>query len=69
MSSTQTENVLAKQKVDAEAGLANAPLKKKIGFFSAMMVAIGSCVGSGIFFKAGTVLDNAQGSIVFAMFC
>ena len=67
--STQTESALQKEKKSAEAGLANAPMKKKIGFFSAMMVAVGSCVGSGIFFKAGAVLDNAQGSIIFAMFC
>ena len=67
--STQTESALQKEKQSAEAGLANAPMKKKIGFFSAMMVAVGSCVGSGIFFKAGAVLDNAQGSIIFAMFC
>lgn len=67
--SNQTENVLAKQKELQENSIANAPTKKKIGFFSAMMVAVGSCVGSGIFFKAGSVLENSQGSIVFAMFC
>lgn len=62
-------NVLEKQKAQANEGLANAPLKKKIGFFSAMMVVVGSSVGAGIFFKAGGVLSNAQGSIIFAMFC
>ena len=50
-------------------GLANAPLKKKIGFFSAMMVVVGSSVGAGIFFKAGNVLGNSQNSIIFAIFC
>lgn len=62
-------NVLEKQKAQASDGLANAPLKKKIGFFSAMMVVVGSSVGAGIFFKAGGVLNNSQGSIIFAMFC
>lgn len=62
-------NVLEKQKAQATDGLANAPLKKKIGFFSAMMVVVGSSVGAGIFFKAGGVLSNSQGSIIFAMFC
>lgn len=62
-------NVLEKQKAQASDGLANAPLKKKIGFFSAMMVVVGSSVGAGIFFKAGSVLTNSQGSIIFAMFC
>ena len=50
-------------------GLANAPLKKKIGFFSAMMVVVGSSVGAGIFFKAGNVLGDSQNSIIFAIFC
>ncbi len=48
---------------------ANAPTMKKIGFFSAMLVVVGSSVGAGIFFKAGAVLNESQGSIIFAMFC
>lgn len=64
-----SENALQKQKQDSQEGLANAPLKKKIGFFSAMMVVVGSSVGAGIFFKAGSVMSNSQNSIVFAMFC
>lgn len=52
-----------------EPSFANAPTSKKIGFFSAMLVVIGSSVGAGIFFKAGDVLKYSQGSIVFAMFC
>lgn len=51
-----------------EESFANAPTSKKIGFFSAMLVVIGSSVGAGIFFKAGAVLNNSQNSIVFAMF-
>lgn len=64
-----TESALQKQKKEAQEGLANAPVKKKIGFFSAMMVVVGSSVGAGIFFKAGSVLTDSQSSIVFAMFC
>ena len=64
-----SENALQKQKKQAEEGLANAPIKKKIGFFSAMMVVVGSSVGAGIFFKAGSVMTDSQNSIVFAMFC
>lgn len=64
----KAHNVMQKNKQDMERSLANAPLSKKIGFFSAMLVVIGSCIGSGIFFKAGSVLYNSQGSIIFAMF-
>lgn len=56
-------------KKNNEPNFANAPIKKKIGFFSAMLVVVGSSVGAGIFFKAGAVLNESQGSIVFAMFC
>ena len=66
---SKKENALARQKKDAESGLANAPTKKKIGFFSAMMVVVGATTAAGIFFKAGTVLHNSQNSIIFAMFC
>lgn len=48
---------------------ANAPLKKKIGFFSAMLVVIDSSVGAGIFLRAGGVLSNSQNSIILAIFC
>ncbi|WP_255565866.1 APC family permease [Mycoplasma sp. E35C] len=51
-----------------EASFANAPTSKKIGFFSAMLVVIGSSVGAGIFFKAGSVVDSSHNSIVFAIF-
>ncbi len=63
-----SENALQKQAKQATEGLANAPLKKKIGFFSAMMIVVGSCVGAGIFFKAGGVLTNSGNSVVLAMF-
>ena len=63
-----SENALQKQAKQATEGLANAPLKKKIGFFSAMMIVVGSCIGAGIFFKAGGVLTNTGNSVVLAMF-
>ena len=63
-----SENALQKQAKQATEGLANAPLKKKIGFFSAMMIVVGSCIGAGIFFKAGTVLKYSGNSVVLAMF-
>ncbi len=63
-----SENALQKQAKQATEGLANAPLKKKIGFFSAMMVVVGSCIGAGIFFKAGNVLKYSNYSVVLAMF-
>ncbi|MDE5599697.1 MAG: APC family permease [Ureaplasma sp.] len=70
--STETKNkkdVLNKEmKTSKEPSLANAPTSKKIGFFSAMMIAFGSCVGAGIFFKYNTVNSNTNGSFVLAMF-
>ncbi|WP_255565868.1 APC family permease [Mycoplasma sp. E35C] len=51
-----------------ESSFANAPMSKKIGFFSAMLVVIGSSVGAGIFIKAGSVLGSSQNSIIFAIF-
>lgn len=35
-------------------GLANAPAKRKVGFFSAIMIVIGGAIGVGIF------LNNKQ---------
>lgn len=62
-------NAFQKQKREAQTGLANAPLKKKIGFFSAMMIVIGAVMGAGIFFKSNTVLSYSQGSIIMSIFC
>ena len=71
-----SENILDRQKrstklgsQDASIGLANAPLKKKISFFSSIIIVIGAVMGAGIFFKAKTVLENSQGSILFSIFC
>ncbi len=49
---------------------ANAMQKqKKISFFSAILVVMGSSIGAGIFFKSEVVLDNSQGSLIMAIFC
>ncbi|MDE6473390.1 MAG: APC family permease [Ureaplasma sp.] len=70
--STETntkKDVLNKEmQASKEPTFANAPTSKKIGFFSAMMIAFGSCVGAGIFFKYQKVLDDTNGSFIFAMF-
>ena len=51
------------------ASLQQAPLKKKISFFAAILVVMGSSIGAGIFFKSKTVLDSSQSSLVLAIFC
>lgn len=40
---------------------------KKIGFFSAILLVIGSCIGAGIFFKSGTILNNVHQSLALAI--
>lgn len=34
-------------------------LKRSLGFWSAISIVIGTIIGSGIFFKQGSVLDSA----------
>ena len=63
------ENALQKEKRNNESSFANAPLKKKISFFSSIIIVIGAVMGAGIFFKSGDVLNNSQGSIIFSIFC
>ncbi len=41
--------------------------KKKIGFFSAIMLVIGSCVGAGVFFKARYILNNVHQDFVLSI--
>ncbi len=41
--------------------------KKKIGFFSAIMLVIGSCVGAGVFFKARYILTNVHQDFVLSI--
>lgn len=43
------------------------PKKKKISFFAAMMIAMGSSIGAGIFFKSQTVLSQSSGSVIFSL--
>ena len=50
-------------------GIAQASTQKKISFFSAILVVIGSSIGAGIFFKSQSVLDNSEGSLLLAIFC
>ncbi|MGL4647716.1 MAG: APC family permease [Mycoplasmoidaceae bacterium] len=57
-------NSLAQGQVTSVADL---PKQKKISFFSAMMVVVGSSIGAGIFLRSQSVLDNAQGSLPLAI--
>lgn len=41
---------------------------KKIGFISAILLVVGSCVGAGIFFKAKYILNNLQQDLVLSIF-
>lgn len=40
----------------------NNELKRSLGFWSALSIVIGTIIGSGIFFKQASVLENAQSS-------
>lgn len=50
---------------------ASPPVQKKYGFFTALAMILGICIGSGIFFKSDNVLAATGGSIVLgvAVFC
>ncbi len=57
-------NILAEVKqINSESAIK----KKKISFISAIFIVIGSCIGSGIFFKAGSVLQNSWSSFPIAI--
>lgn len=60
---------MAKKAKKEEQSLANASTNKKISFFSAILIVMGSSIGAGIFFKSGAVLENSQSSLVLAIFC
>ncbi|MGL5246507.1 MAG: APC family permease [Mycoplasmoidaceae bacterium] len=47
--------------------ISEASTSKKISFFSAMLVVVGSSVGAGIFLRSASVLDHAQGSLPLAI--
>lgn len=57
------------EKSNENSNFVNTSIKKKIGFFSAMLVVVGSCIGSGIFFKSKSVLEGSQNSIILGMIC
>ena len=42
--------------------------KKKIGFFSSILLVIGSCIGAGIFFKARYILNNVHQDFILSIF-
>ncbi|QBF34651.1 amino acid permease [Mycoplasmopsis phocirhinis] len=46
----------------------NKIVKRKIGFISVMLIAVGSAIGAGIFFKAQSVLTNSRSSLALAIF-
>ncbi|MGL5522239.1 MAG: APC family permease [Metamycoplasmataceae bacterium] len=51
-----------------QVSISDQPLKKKISFFSAMLVVVGSSIGAGIFLKSKAVLEGSHGSLVLAIF-
>ena len=56
-------------KKEKKEGISQASKSKKISFFSAILVVMGSSIGAGIFFKSKSVLDNSQNSLILAIFC
>lgn len=63
------ENISASQVLTSIKKTENskANTKKKISFLSAIFIVIGSSIGSGIFFKANSILDNAGYSFPLAI--
>lgn len=55
--------------IEQNQGISQASTQKKISFFSAILVVMGSSIGAGIFFKSKGVLDHSQNSLVLAIFC
>jgi amino acid transporter len=47
--------------------VSDLPKKKQLGFMSCILVVVGACIGAGIFFKNGSILNNTQGSIVLSV--
>jgi hypothetical protein len=56
----------SKQKLTSNAA-PNIPTKKKISFVSAILLVIGSSIGSGIFIKNHEILNNVHGAIFYAI--
>lgn len=49
-----------------ETKITNSP-SKRIGYFAALLIVMGSSIGSGIFFKSGSVMENVQNSIILSL--
>ncbi len=64
----KTETIQEVQNKSLAEGIASQNTGKKIGFISAIAIVIGSCIGAGIFLKAGTVNGNVDNSFVLAIF-
>ena len=59
-----------KRNFDKQEGLEiTKSVPKRIGFFSAVIMTIGCCIGSGIFFKSGTVMQYSNNSILLSLGC
>jgi amino acid transporter len=58
MSSSNTQTL----KKNKGVSIKNQSTKKKISFFSAILLVIGSSIGAGIFLKNGEILRNVTGS-------
>ncbi|WP_180326487.1 APC family permease [Raoultibacter phocaeensis] len=66
----EPQAAFARDNVDAQK-TAQPPVQKKYGFFTALAMIIGICIGSGIFFKSDNVLAATGGSITLGvvLFC
>ena len=42
-------------------------IPKRIGYFTALLIVMGSSIGSGIFFKSGGIMSNVDNSIILAL--
>lgn len=60
---------MSKNQKKTENGISQSSNQKKIPFFSAILVVMGSSIGAGIFFKSKSVLENSQSSLILAVFC
>ena len=58
---TKTSQKIKEQKV------VTTSTSKRIGYFAALLIVMGSSIGSGIFFKSGGVMSNVENSIVLAL--
>lgn len=58
----QTQKTVGKQKATP-----SEIKNKKIGFFSAILLVIGSSIGAGVFLKNGEILSNVGGSYLLAI--